>query len=233
VAGIHDNDTNTPNKELAPEGWHVPSVEEWTALKNYLITNGYNYDGTTTGNKIGKAMASTTEWRNSSEPGWPGTNQSENNTSGFNALPEGYRVGANGNFFNEPTAFVQSAVFWISSEYDSNKGWYSSIREDNVHLYMGYGSKNAGHSVRFVRDETSLSTTDFSNSIIMYPNPVKNLLTIDGLVVKDVVIYSILGKVVLKMTNQNTIDVSSLSKGVYFIKVSDGINASTKKFIKD
>ena len=152
VAGIHDNDTNTPNKELAPEGWHVPSLEEWTALKNYLITNGYNYDGTTTGNKIGKAMASITEWRNSLEPGWPGTNQSENNTSGFNALPEGYRSGASGSFFNDPTAFVQAAVFWISSEYDSNKGWYSHIREDEVILYMAYGSKNAGHSVRFVRD---------------------------------------------------------------------------------
>ncbi|MDB4183292.1 T9SS type A sorting domain-containing protein, partial [Flavobacteriaceae bacterium] len=66
-----------------------------------------------------------------------------------------------------------------------------------------------------------------------YPNPVKNMLTIDRLVVKDVVIYSILGKAVLKMSNQNTIDVSSLSKGVYFIKVSDGINSSTKKFIKN
>ena len=88
-------------------------------------------------------------------------------------------------------------------------------------------------SVRFVRDATSLSTTDFSNSIIMYPNPVKNKLTIDGLVVKDIVIYSVLGKAVLNISNQNTIDVSSLSKGVYFIKVSDGINASTKKFIKE
>jgi hypothetical protein len=67
----------------------------------------------------------------------------------------------------------------------------------------------------------------------MYPNPVKNMLTIDGLVVKDVVIYSVLGKAVLKTSNKNTIDVSSLSKGVYFINVSDGINASTKKFIKD
>jgi surface protein len=79
----------------------------------------------------------------------------------------------------------------------------------------------------------SLSTTDFSNSIIMYPSPVKNILNIDGLVVKDVVIYSVLGKVVLKMNKQNTIDVGSLSKGVYFIKVSDGISASTKKFIKE
>ena len=45
VAGIHDNDENTPNKELAPEGWHVPSVAEWTGLVNYLIANSYNYDG--------------------------------------------------------------------------------------------------------------------------------------------------------------------------------------------
>jgi surface protein len=71
------------------------------------------------------------------------------------------------------------------------------------------------------------------SEISIYPNPVKNMLTIDGLVVKDVVIYSVLGKAVLKTSNKNTIDVSSLSKGVYFINVSDGINASTKKFIKD
>ena len=62
VAGIHDNDPNTPNKEFAPEGWHVPTDAEWTELENYLIANGYNYDGTTEGNKIAKAMASTTGW---------------------------------------------------------------------------------------------------------------------------------------------------------------------------
>ena len=67
----------------------------------------------------------------------------------------------------------------------------------------------------------------------IYPNPVKNILTIDGLVIQDVVIYSVLGKAVLILSNQNTIDVSSLSKGVYFIKVSDGINSTTIKFIKN
>jgi hypothetical protein len=25
VMGIHDNDPNTPNKEFAPESWHVPT----------------------------------------------------------------------------------------------------------------------------------------------------------------------------------------------------------------
>jgi hypothetical protein len=80
----------------------------------------------------------------------------------------------------------------------------------------------------------SLGIDDLNQlDISIYPNPVKNMLTIDGRVVKDIIIYSVLGKVVLKMSNQNSIDVSSLSKGVYFIKVSDGVNSSTKQFIKN
>jgi len=79
--GIHDTDPNTPNKEFAPEGWHVPSDAEWTTLEEYLIVNGYNYAGTTTGNKIAKAMASTTGWISSTITGVVGNDQSLNNSS--------------------------------------------------------------------------------------------------------------------------------------------------------
>ena len=34
-------------KKLAPAGWHVPTDAEWDTLQNYLIANGYNWDGTT------------------------------------------------------------------------------------------------------------------------------------------------------------------------------------------
>jgi uncharacterized protein (TIGR02145 family) len=227
VAGIHDNDPNTPNKELAPEGWHVPSVGEWSTLGNYLITNGYNFDGTTTGNKIAKSMSSTAGWAGSTIEGSPGNNQLENNSSGFNSLPVGY---GGGDYFE---GYDSMSFFWTSEFFHSDAALYKFLKNFQEALNGSATSCKTGMSVRFVRDATSLSTTDFSNSIIMYPNPVKNMLTIDGLVVKDVVIYSVLGKAVLKMSNQNTIDVSSLSKGVYFIKVSDGISASTKKFIKD
>jgi uncharacterized protein (TIGR02145 family) len=44
-------------KKVAPVGWHVPTDEEWTILENYMIVNGYNWDGTTTGNKIAKSLA--------------------------------------------------------------------------------------------------------------------------------------------------------------------------------
>ena len=76
---------------FAPEGWHVPTAEEWTILEEYLIANGYNYDNTTTGNKIGKSMASTTGWSEGDGEGDVGYNQSINNSSGFNGIPTPYR----------------------------------------------------------------------------------------------------------------------------------------------
>ena len=48
VIGIHDAASLTDpslRKEFAPDGLHVPSDSEWTTLENYLIANGYNYDG--------------------------------------------------------------------------------------------------------------------------------------------------------------------------------------------
>ncbi|CAI8213762.1 MAG: Uncharacterised protein [Formosa sp. Hel1_33_131] len=103
VMGIHDADSSSDpslRKEFAPEGWHVPSDAEWTTLEEHLIANDYNYDGTTTGNKIAKAMASTSGWNSATNIGAPGNNQSSNNSSGFNGFPEGFRS-FNGSFNNE------------------------------------------------------------------------------------------------------------------------------------
>ena len=146
--GIHDNNENTPNKEFAPEGWHVPTDAEWTTLEEHLIANGYNYDGTTTGNKIAKAMASTTGWNSSTGAGVIGNDQSTNNSSGFNAFPEGYRYN-NGSFFN----VGGNAFFWGSTESSTNSAWNRYLNNTNSYLgkYNGY-SKLSGFSVRFVRD---------------------------------------------------------------------------------
>ena len=51
--------------KLCPNGWHAPTEDEWITLENYLIANGYNYDGSTNGdwtsnNKIAKALADVT-----------------------------------------------------------------------------------------------------------------------------------------------------------------------------
>ena len=145
--GIHDTDPNTPNKEFAPEGWHVPTDTEWTILEEYLIAKGYNYDDTTTGNKIAKAMASTTGWSSSTEAGGVGNDQSLNNSSGFNAFPSGGRSNS-GSFdiegFNE--------IFWSSTENNSVNAWNRNLYSNNSNLYRLNNNKQYGCSVRFVRD---------------------------------------------------------------------------------
>ena len=150
IIGKHDDDPNTPNKEFAPEGWHVPSDAEWTTLENHLIANGYNYDGTTSGNKIAKAMSSITGWNSSTELGAIGNDQSLNNSSGFNAFPEGCRVGGvsetDGFFFKGSIAF-----FWSSTE-DGADNVSRRLFNSYSDLFRYNYNKQYGFSVRFVRD---------------------------------------------------------------------------------
>lgn len=147
VMGIHDEDPSTPNKEFAPAGWHVPSHSEWNILADYLIANGYNYDGTTTGNKIAKSICSVDGWSFSDTEGAPGTNPSTNNSTGFNAYPSGYR---------EQGVSLQEgflATFWSSSEVSGNHAWGRYI----YNTQPGISSSNLtfkvdGFSVRLLKD---------------------------------------------------------------------------------
>jgi len=160
VMGIHDNDPNTPNKEFAPEGWHVPSKEDWEALREYLIRSHFNYDLSLCENRIAQSMASTIGWDNDINPieagykGKPGYQQSLNNSSGFNALPTGYCDfdGFQGEFRDEG----KRALFWSSSSNNPNNlvSGASSAELDNYspEFFILGKTKMFGLSVRFMRD---------------------------------------------------------------------------------
>ena len=134
--------------KLAPAGWHVPTDAEWTTLQNYLIANGYNYDGTTTGNKIAKAMAAKTNWiTDSADIGAIGNNLTTNNSSGFSALPGGYRNNV-GNF-----GYVGvDGDWWSASAGNASFAYYRYLYYLDDNLGSSYGSKSCGFSVRLVRD---------------------------------------------------------------------------------
>ncbi len=133
--------------KLAPAGWHVPTDAEWIELENYLIANGYNWDGSTGGNKIGKSLAATTDWNSSSDKGEVGNDMESNNYTGFTALPGGYRV-SNGDYY-----FLGLNGCWWSSTESLASGAYSRHLGCNYPDLLRYGSNKAyGFSVRFVRD---------------------------------------------------------------------------------
>lgn len=48
----------------------------------------------------------------------------------------------------------------------------------------------------------------------------------------DLKIFNTLGQILLQINDTNTIDLSSLSDGVYLIKITDGTKSLTKRFIK-
>ena len=155
VMGIHDTDPNTPNKEFAPEGWHVPTDAEWTTLENYLMATGY----ATVGNSIAKSMASTTGWADSAsnQTGGPGFDQTLNNTSGFNAFPLGSRVGDhinNSGYFRDDVG--EWAVFSTSSDasatYGNRFAFVRYLSRDDGRVLRTGTHFGDGLSVRFVRD---------------------------------------------------------------------------------
>jgi len=137
----------TNPKQIAPSGWRVPTDAEWDTLRNYLITNGYNWDGTTTGNKIAKSMAAKMDWLNSTTTGTIGCNLSINNTSGFSALPGGVRV-YDGSFYGQGG----SGYWWSATEIDSSHACSRSLYcyDESLLRYLNY--KSCGFSVRLVRE---------------------------------------------------------------------------------
>ena len=155
IEGIHDNNPNTPNKEFSPEGWHVPSDDEWTTLQDFLVDNGHSYN-LSCGSlnyevAVAKAMASTSGWDEVAEiwDDWdktPGGNQILNNSSGFNALP----VGAE---FGQADGYV--AIFWTSTReappWDED-AYYLEILSDYVCTDRDSVTLSRGYSVRLVKD---------------------------------------------------------------------------------
>lgn len=106
-------------RNVCPRGWHIPSQEEFQKLVSFLISNGSNYDGSTSGNKLGKSIASKLNWNDYPFlEGAPGNNPETNNSSGFNGVGSGVRA-------NFDTFFLGRGVYtywWSSKSNEDDKG---------------------------------------------------------------------------------------------------------------
>lgn len=68
-----------------------------------------------------------------------------------------------------------------------------------------------------------------SKDVFVYPNPVSNTLYVMNKTAKSVEIYNLAGQVVASYANQNVIDVTSLAKGEYLVKVVTESKVITEK----
>ena len=141
-------------------------------------------------------------------------------------------------FSNKLSVMTYNGTTW---EYVGERGVspasasYCSIElNSDGEIFVAFKDGSVSNMASVLRFGAALSIDDNDlNNYVLSPNPANNKLTIDGVSDYDAKIFNNLGQFVMETTNTNTIDVSTLSKGIYFIKVSDGINSSTKKFIKN
>jgi uncharacterized protein (TIGR02145 family) len=123
--------TVSDSRNMAPTGWHVPTDAEWTTLTTYL---GGDSEA---GGKLKEI--NTTHWYS--------PNTGADNSSGYTALPGGYRDG-NITFFN----IGNGVYWWSSSEGGTDYAWYRSLYYTNSNVERDGFSKISGFSVRCLRD---------------------------------------------------------------------------------
>jgi len=85
--------------------------------------------------------------------------------------------------------------------------------------------------------ETHALSEDAENNFKLYPNPVKDVLNVKtkGANIDSIEIFSMFGMRIEKtptLGSSNTIDVSDLAVGTYFIRFTSGEDVVTRKFIK-
>ena len=117
---------------LAPQGWHIATDFEWTTLENCL--GGASV--------AGGAMKETRTIR------WTTPNTGATNISGWAGLPGGQRNLSGGTFDN----IGRYGLWWSATESSTPFAWYRSLAYDNGSLSRNNLFKEAGLSVRCIRD---------------------------------------------------------------------------------
>lgn len=121
----------TDSRNLAPEGWHVPTDAEWTILVKFLG-----------GNKAAQGKlkeAGTNHWKS--------PNADATNASGFTALPGGNRWD-----YGRFLGLGEFTHWWTATEYDAERACRVMLKDTPVPNFRGCADKKLGWLVRCIRD---------------------------------------------------------------------------------
>jgi uncharacterized protein (TIGR02145 family) len=137
----------TDSRNLCPDGWHVPSVQEWEKFLSWLKNNGYECGIYTYTDWycVAKALADTILWLRSNRNGVIGNTDFPQfrNKTGFSGLPSGYWISSfPGNYF--PTQEAN----WATTNVD--------LQGYAVVYYMYYDYNNISKSNRSKYDGVSV-----------------------------------------------------------------------------
>ena len=133
-AAIADNwiKDNADNQGICPDGWHVPTNDEWTILIDYL--GGESVAG-------GKMKIEGTTY-------WNSPNTGATNSSAFSA----YSVISRSSYNGEYSDLGDYSIMWSATEYSNSMSNIRELDYNKEEILGGAIPKSLGFSVRCVRD---------------------------------------------------------------------------------
>ncbi|MBN2666967.1 MAG: fibrobacter succinogenes major paralogous domain-containing protein, partial [Bacteroidales bacterium] len=127
------------NANLCPTGWHVPTDAEFIALEVAL-----GMDQTLAGTRLWRGDDEGMQLKSTS--GWSALNGT--NSSGFNALPAGFRIYTTGQFMQAG----EVAYFWSTTSDSEDRAMSRQLDFEHENIERAASMKIAGKSVRCVKN---------------------------------------------------------------------------------
>ena len=118
--------------KICPQGWHVPTENEWVALATFLG------DKNSAGDKLKEA--GTTHWKNYFSKA--------TNDYDFTALPGGMRY-YSGIFPESADSF---AVWWSATGYSATEAIMRGLHDTSSRFFNGFEDFRSGYSVRCIKN---------------------------------------------------------------------------------
>ncbi|MDP3432111.1 MAG: fibrobacter succinogenes major paralogous domain-containing protein [Bacteroidota bacterium] len=130
-------------QKVCPDGWHLPSDEEWIELEQFLgmpfkeLDREWDLRGEN--ENVGGKLKETafTHWNN--------PNAGATDEVGFCALP-------GGGSYDRFVGIHNDAEFWTASQRDNENAMYRALSASEKGIYRFYGSKSYRLSIRCIKN---------------------------------------------------------------------------------
>ena len=140
---------------------------------------------------------------------------------------------------NNPADFTNTIHAGTVDQASWAKKSYSLAGFAGQEIYIAFRHHNINDMFWMLIDDiavtagntASISEVENAN-VVLYPNPVTNILNIEAQGIQEVSVMDVNGRTVMTLQNTNRIDMSNLANGVYFVRVITAEGVSIQKIAK-
>ena len=142
-----------PNQGACPEGWVIPTDNDFHQLESYLKTDGESCDPNRSDFEEGwDCVPAGAKLREEGNNHWAEhrndpCERANCNSSGFTLLPSGYRLPD-----GLSRRLGENALLWTSTTMDNDNAWRREVSYTNISIYRDERRKNTALAVRCLKN---------------------------------------------------------------------------------